>query len=277
LNYYNDHKCCSTATDKGLADLLGGHRYNILNNQDHQEVHLRSLRPDQHYIDVKGRHTKDFFGSRRRKFGHGESDRVAQSLQAPEDHPREKTHEQRRREIHLAQIENPQSLRNFQERSQALFPAPSVKRYSLDNHKNTHEAEKPKRRVMGKDEWQQQRGETMRLSSSAPSLDNPAQSLQKTLSEGRRKGGQQKNTGSSHMCMGSVVHTPGKEPTAARQHLSENRIQNYDFAVAKKNNHYSSKDKLTRTDPFFMRPKLNATNNSVKYDIITNERRWFTY
>jgi len=40
---------------------------------------------------------------------------------------------------------------------------------------------------------------------------------------------------------------------------------------------FSSQDKLTRADPFFMRPRLGQTMNSVKYDIINNERRWFKY
>jgi len=55
------------------------------------------------------------------------------------------------------------------------------------------------------------------------------------------------------------------------------RLENHDFAVARKNNHFSSQDKLTRADPYFMRPRLGITNNSVKYDIVNNERTWFKY
>ena len=64
----------------------------------------------------------------------------------------------------------------------------------------------------------------------------------------------------------------------------------YAKGITRQNNHYSSQDKLTRADPFYMRPRVGGslllffssgysdsfgvgdTLNSVKYDIITNQR-----
>jgi hypothetical protein len=69
----------------------------------------------------------------------------------------------------------------------------------------------------------------------------------------------------------------GKRMAMSQQHCSVNRLENHDFGITRKNNHYSSADKLTRSDALFMRPRLGITNNSVKYDILSNERKWFKY
>mmetsp|Transcript_15374 Transcript_15374/g.35975 ORF Transcript_15374/g.35975 Transcript_15374/m.35975 type:complete len:253 (+) Transcript_15374:88-846(+) len=63
---------------------------------------------------------------------------------------------------------------------------------------------------------------------------------------------------------------------APRYH-STHRVENHDFAVTKKNNHFSGQDKLTRSDAYFTPPKLSSNSNSVKYDIVSNERRVFVY
>ncbi|CAE8629839.1 unnamed protein product [Polarella glacialis] len=69
----------------------------------------------------------------------------------------------------------------------------------------------------------------------------------------------------------------GREHAAAQTHLSVARLENHDFGITRKNNHYSSQDKLTRSDPFFMKPRSGITNNSVKYNLVSNERLWFKY
>jgi len=83
---------------------------------------------------------------------------------------------------------------------------------------------------------------------------------------------------SAHTYANSLDATAaGRQHAAAQQHLSVHRLENHDFGVTKKNNHFSSHDKLTRSDPYYMRPRLATTNNSVKYDILSNERKWFKY
>ena len=54
-------------------------------------------------------------------------------------------------------------------------------------------------------------------------------------------------------------------------------VPNYDFSVIRKNNNYSSEDKLLRSDSYYRKPRLAVTNNSVKYDMITNEVLPFKY
>jgi len=76
----------------------------------------------------------------------------------------------------------------------------------------------------------------------------------------------------------SVFFTPdGNMLTDQQQFKSRRRIPDYDFSVTRKNNNYSNCNKLTRSDPFYMRPRLATTNNSVKYNILTNQVRPFKY
>ena len=67
----------------------------------------------------------------------------------------------------------------------------------------------------------------------------------------------------------------GVDPS--RQYKSWKRLPDYDFSVVRKNNNYSNANKLTRNDPFYSRPRLAVTNNSVKYNIVTNGVRRFRH
>jgi len=75
----------------------------------------------------------------------------------------------------------------------------------------------------------------------------------------------------------SMATPMGREHVNNQRHCSVSRVENHDFGVTRANNHFSSVDKLTRSDPYFMKPRVGVTNNSVKYDILSNERKWFKY
>lgn len=290
VNYYDNHKCQGTATDKGLASRLGGHKYNIINNSDKDEVYLRNLRNDVHFVDKKGRHTAHLFGDRRRKFHIDERDLVGKCIRHPDAHPRGEAVAQRRMEVQLAQIENSNNYGDFQRRCQgSLFPPTGDKRRSIHNQRYANEVEKLNPRMTSsKSEWMQRRGEPMVRSISAPSvvLAEPHASLSQAIHEDARKEATQRQTESAHFApwisansysatMESNPH--GRAHHAAQKNCSVNRLENHDFGITRKNNHYASHDKLTRSDPFFMRPRHSITNNSVKYDIVNNERKWFKY
>lgn len=287
INYYDNHKCWGTAGDKALAARLGGHSYNILNNHDRDEIYLRNLRHDDHCIDRKGRSTKHMFEGRRRKFAIDERNHVKECLAGPDEHPRGRQFEQRRTEVNLAQIENSQSWAGFQNRTASLFPT-GKRRYTISNKLYANEAGKLNPRFVGKGEFLNQRGQEMRHSMSAPSvaIADPAASLQRAVNLDSRKDTTQRQTESAHFApwishntyVSSLEGTvAGREHKAAQQYCSVQRLENYEHSIARKNNHFSSTDKLTRSDPYFMRPRLGMTNNSVKYDIVSNERRWFKY
>lgn len=290
VNYYDNLRCHGTATDKGLAARVGGHSYNIISNQDKDEVYFKHLRHDTHFLDKKGRHTIHFVGPRKRKFDIDERNLVGKCMRAPEAHPREDAAMQRRLELQLSQIENSTSYGDFQRRCQtSLFPQSPSKRYSVHNKRYANEAEKLRPRIVpSKDDWVQRRGEKMTRSISAPSvvIGDPSASLARAIHEDARKEASQRMTESAHFAPWNAANTysatmesqnHGRAYHASHKNCSVNRLENHDFGITRKNNHYSSQDKLTRSDPFFMRPRHSITNNSVKYDIVSNERKWFKY
>lgn len=290
VNLYDGGRSFGTAADKGLASRLGGHSYNIINNQDKDEVYFGNLRNDHHFLDKKGRATIHFVGERKRKFHIDERNLVGKCLRHPESHPREDAASQRRLELQLAQIENSSNYGDFQRRCQvSLFPQSPGKRYSVHNKRYANEAEKLRPKIVDtKNDWVQRRGEKMTRSISAPSvvLDNPQASLAQAVHEDARKEATQRQTESAHFAPWHAANTlsatmesqhHGRSYNAMHKNCSVNRLENHDFGITKKNNHYSSMDKLTRSDPFFMRPRHSINNNSVKYDIVSNERKWFKY
>mmetsp|Transcript_50065 Transcript_50065/g.144195 ORF Transcript_50065/g.144195 Transcript_50065/m.144195 type:complete len:305 (-) Transcript_50065:103-1017(-) len=287
VNYYQGHKVKCTAADRGLAERLGGQGYNILNNSDQHEVYFRDLRPTEHIVDDKGRQTRHFFGARRRKFGGDERGLMAMSMQHP-DHPRQDSRADRRTQTQLAQMENMQSYDGFQRRCHEFFGPVPPKKFQVHNARYANEAEKLRPRITTKDQWQQRRGEAMAHSHTAPSLSiaDPAASLARAVREDPRKEASQRQLESANVAprnVGNLLATAmdrtalGRSISESQRHCSVNRVENADFSVSRKNNHFSSGDRLTRADPFYMAPAIGITNNSVKYDIISNERRWFKY
>lgn len=288
MNFYDNHLGCGTAADKAIASRLGGSSYNILSNQDRHEIYMRELRHDEHFLDRKGRHTAAFFGARRRKFAPDERQHIKDCLTLQDSHPRDSFQEQRRAEIQLAQVENSGSWQGFQDRTQRLYDRTMPKRYSISNQRYANEQEKLRRKVAGKTDWLARRGESATHSASCPNLHltAPADSLTRAMRADVRKEASQRQTESAHFApwmayntfTQSIDSTPeGRAHAPAQQKLSVSRLENYDFGITRHNNHYSSGDKLTRADPFYMRPRVGDTLNSVKYDIITNERKWFKY
>lgn len=289
MNYYDNHLCKGTATDKGLAARLGGHSYNILSGHDKDEIYFKELRHQEHFVDKKGRHTRELFGPRRRKFPGDERGHMRECFKAPLEHPRQEAMiTQRRTELQLIQMENPVSFNGFQNRSKEMLGTPPQKRYTINNKLYCNEVEKLCPRHTAKGDFMARRGEPMTHSISCPSLAtaDSSRSLDRAMRSDTRKEASQRQTESAHFApwhaastlANSMDSTPaGRELHAKQQYCSVNRLENYDGHVSRKNNHYSSVDKLTRSDPFFMRPRLAQTNNSVKYDIISNERRWFKY
>jgi len=289
VNYYQNHKCKATAADRGLAERLGGCQYNIISNSDQHEVYLMNLRRSDPALDSKGRHTAHFFGARRRKFAGDERGLLTETLRHPEPHPRENARSQRRLETQMAQLENYNSYAGFQQRTQGTFfePVPE-KKYQVQNGKYANEVEKLRPSITSKEAWKARRGETMTHSKSAPSISvaDPAASLARATRQDVRKDVSQRQLESAHAAprMCANTYSASMDATPLGQHLSSqqrscsiNRVENHDFGITRKNNHFSSHDKLTRSDPFYMRPRLGVTNNSVKYDIVNNERRWFKY
>merc|ERR1712080_481114 len=132
-----------------------------------------------------------------------------------------------------------------------MFPQSPPKRYSIHNSRYANEAEKLRPKHHTKNDWLQRRGEKMTRSISAPSvvLDDPARRLAQAIHEDARKEATQRQTESAHFAPWNTVnsysatmesHPHGRAYHAMHRNCSVNRLENHDFAVSRKNNHYSS-------------------------------------
>merc|ERR1712139_102299 len=94
----------------------------------------------------------------------------------------------------------------------------------------------------------------MTRSISAPSvcLTDPAQSLGRAIHEDARKEATQRQTESAHFAPWNASNTysatmesnaHGRAYHAMHKNCSVNRLENHDFGIVRKNNHYSSNDK----------------------------------
>lgn len=287
VNYYDFHRSKGTAGDKGLAARLGGHSYNILSNRHEDEIYFPKMRQRDHFVDEKNRATKHFF-DRRRKFAPDERQPMQDIFKAPCDHPRAEALQQRRTEIQLAQMENAHSYQGFKDRSDAFGHTAPSKKHKIDNKLYCYEVAKLRPRLTERDEWRKRRGEPMTQTISCPNLDfrDPAGSLAATMKRDVRKEVSQRQVESANFAPWMKANTyansmdataMGRHFAATQKYCSVQRLEPYEFSITRKNNHYSNQDKLTRSDAYFMKPKEAMTNNSVKYDIVNNERRWFKY
>lgn len=282
VNLYDEQKCVGTAGDKAIAARLGGHNYNIISNKSKDEIYMLGLRHDDHFVDARNNATKHFY-QRRRKFP-GKVDVMFSCMEMPEDHPKGKFKEQRRTELQLAQTESYQDFGAFQRRRNELRPPTPEKRRTLDDRDRPKLNSTFVEKSMFMDRRREAVGGGLSQSQSVPAL--PAQGqLQDLARRDARRGASQLQNESANFASGKTKNTywmnmelPGAQPLRSEQNFdSRMRAENYDFSVTRKNNHFSSQNKLTRADPFYTRPRLATTNNSVKYDMITNQRKFFGY
>lgn len=279
VNLYDGGKSKGTSIDKGMAARMGGHTWNPINGDSKTEIYFTDLRNETHPF---------FLGTQRAKFPTDPRMMVKTCLRAPDSHPRHNAISQRRAEVQLAQTENSFSYGRFQSRCGQLFPANPPKRYSIENSRFCLETEKMRPKQATKQDWAKRRAEQMTTSVSCPSLDlrDPAGSLDQAMREDPRKRASQLAMESDHnvprvhprsVAMSKDATAWGQAAARKQSHLSAQRVENADFSVIRSNGHYSGHDPLTKDDPFFTKPQNARISNSVKYDIINNQRQWFKY
>jgi hypothetical protein len=186
----------------------------------------------------------------------------------------------------MSQIENHQDFAAFQRRRLDFRPPTGDKRYTINNRQYANAVDKFHPQIMSKEQFLAERPGALRRSASVPTMYQTASALHDEIDRDARKSAAQRQTESANFASCRTANTyqasidstvQGQELSAKQRHASVNRLENHDFAITKKNNHFSGKDKLTRTDAYYMRPRLGQTNNSVKYNIINNERRFYRY
>jgi hypothetical protein len=203
-----------------------------------EELYFPNLRHDSHFVDRSNVATMHWM-DRKRKYPRDPRNHMKMALQNPAEHPKVAEREQRRQEYRISQMENSQSYKDFQDRRRLMRPeSPEARRTLNPTNKPPSAMRVTECKPIPKDTFLQRR-------------EQYAQSVPNLRSESLHK--------------------------LQQSRPSLQRAENYDFAITRKNNSWSAEDKLIRSDPYYMKPKLAITNNSVKYDILTNERKNFWY
>jgi len=183
----------------------------------------------------------------------------------------------------ISQMENFQSYRDFQDRRRQMRPeTPEARRTMNPTSKLPTAMRVTECKPIPKDMFLKKREQ---YAQSAPNLRT--ESLSRLNLEQRPEAPvHQLQTESANYAHCKTANTYamslsttdlGERHKLQQSRQSLQRAENYDFGITRKNNSWSAEDKLLRSDPYYMKPKLAITNNSVKYDILTNERKNFYY
>jgi hypothetical protein len=180
-------------------------------------------------------------------------------------------------------MENFQSYRNFQDRRRQMRPETPEARRTLNPTQKTPTAMRVTEcKPLPKDMFLRKREQHAQ---SAPDLRTESL-CRLNLEQRPEAAAHQLQTESANYAHCRTANTYamslsttdlGERHKLQQSRASLQRAENYDFAMTRKNNNWSAEDKLLRADPYYMKPKLAITNNSVKYDILTNERKNFFY
>lgn len=311
LLHYDGHRTICTLEDKALAARLGGHSWNIINNSDKHEIYLPHARSSEHYVDDKGNTTSAWLDRKKRVSrpgaggdeGANYSGEVTEVLRCP----RSPSVHNARQTRQLCQASAPGDFALYSARRSQAMPGTPHRPGALDrllpagNQMRMRDIATPRiTQVVQRQDWTPRRGEPRRepktpreeeLFSTVDQLraESHFDIKDKTFAEllPPRGAATPRSTprGSSGAPVdsaarvaaahsGRTIYGTPRHPEDRVKH-SKSRIENY--AHREISSWTLSQDKLTRNDPFVMKPMQQSNNSGVKYNIITNERSNFWY
>lgn len=288
VNLYDNQRVVGTAADKATAARVGSTKYHMLApwRTDHF-ISCPAMQHDDHFLDTKGVNSNDIWFERKKKFaGMDKKLPLAKELSCTLDHPKVDEANARKAELLLSQIENPQDFRKYQERRHEFRPETPPFRRKLDERKPKVRTNVVTARTFGA--LRKTASDPMLLMSGSSARGRPMFTTAEAMSDPKfalRAARQMQNDSA---CVSNVkaknsysnslmLSKPGHDFQAMQRSISTDRMVNAPYTVARKTSHYSGEDRLTKADPFFMRPRLAGANNSVKYNIITNATCEFAY
>jgi len=304
---YDQQTVCCTAEDRTQAARLSGHAWNIISQREDHEVYHLDARSRDHFIDDTGKATKHWFQRKKRipLEGGGFADsthsrNMAKVMVQPEDTGREAAQLRARQAKQLIQASAPNDYAAYAARRAASAAPPTPGRVSHDRtipfqDRERDVAPKVSPRTMNKRLWGPRRGE-VRAELRPPSEHQMFQSVDQLRAESHADVSEQnfaaslRNSRSTSLgqsratALSSATTTRslniGREddpakPAHARTNHSRTRLESNDAREI--SNWPYHQDKLQRQDPFFVRPAHQLGGSSVKFDIITGERKQFWY
>merc|ERR1719198_1786152 len=144
-------------------------------------------------------------------------------LKCPEDHARVVEKGNLNLEHKMAQIENFQDFAAFQRRRLDFRPPTGDKRYTINNRKYANAVDKFFPRVAGKDQFLQERADSLRRSASLPTMYQSSSALRAEIDDDARKSISQRQTESANFasCRTANTYASSVDTTFLGKELTE--------------------------------------------------------
>jgi len=307
-NYYDRCRVHCTCDDRTQASRLSGQTWNIINNREDHEVYLREVRNSDHFVDERGNATGHWMHRKKRVDLDGDgvidthdSSNMAEVLVCPKTAGKEAAQRRTRQCRQLLQASAPNDFGTYSSRRTASVAPPTPRRGGdLERRMPFQERlrdlpPKPTPRQCDRGPWSARRGEPrpeprppqehdmfrtvdqLRAESHAD-LQDP--NFAATLHSARASS----LTGTSALAASGAATNRSQfvgrwdqpsKPGAALTRNSKHRIEAHD---AREISSWPLRhDRLQREDPYYVKPVQQQNGSSVKYDILSNERRQFWY
>jgi hypothetical protein len=285
INYYDKHRSKCTAEDKKLASMMGSCGWNIVTNKEEHEVYFRNARNPDHFVDDGNQATADWWNRKRRVRRPGsdetsvlDSRMTVQTLTCPPTAGKIAEKDRQRTMKSLCQNEAPLDFGRFTARKAEMMPSTPEKNWNdkqvRDQHRKRdiptpHHCNKAETKAMF-----MSRRDVPRITEMPPPAAEMFCSVDQLRSEPHT------NVMSARFAHEHTAARMSGSQTARltvddKRHRSHQRLES--MTVRDVTSWPWQSDKLTRRDPYHVKPMQASGNSSVKHDIISNERRNFWY
>lgn len=299
-NYYDRSRVTCTCDDRKTAAQLGGHTWNPLSNRREDEVFLLHARNDDHFVDDKGNITSHWFEKRKRVEGANplDSSRMEEIMRAPPTAGKRDKELELRMVKQLYQAADPSSFRAYSARRHESIVAPPTPRREAMIERTvpfqdrlTDPAPRPTPRLVERQNWTPRRSEPRSHARPPPETEmyqnidqirteahvsvlDPG--FAETLRSARGAGAARGAALAGASTLRSTVNPdlPSK-PSHQKTHNSKHRLEDTHFREI--SGWTSEKHSLKKEDPYHCKPVMNSGTSSVKYDLVSHERREFWY
>lgn len=265
-------------------------------------------RSDHHYVDERGNNTSHWFEKKRRVDLDGDgviecldSSNVQEVMVCPATAGKEAAHSRTRQAKQLCQAMAPTNYGKYNGiRSLSAAPATPGRSAALERTipfqgQRRDVPEKPTPRVVPKHLWTPRRGELRAEMKPPPEhemfrnaaqlrteshMDVADQNFADALVSSRKNGTSTTSamaTSGVNTARSMFPHDQCPKPAAAMVRHSLNRLGESDNREISEWHLKVRPDRLKREDPFNVKPVAQSGSSSVKYDIISNERKQFWY
>jgi len=284
----HERSAAASTEERKAAFFLGGHTWNPINQQP--EVYLRHARNHEHYVDERGRATRQWMQPRRRLDLDGDgtcdlldSAPVHEALRCPATAGKDSARGRTRQVRQLCQASAPRDYGLYSARCTSAAPATARRAESP-------QAATPRNHV-DRASWTQRRGEARveRLAPPVHEVYRRAEQLQAESHFDVSHPNFAMAMQSAREVRAPALVDPEGFVSTRRSMFGEDRpprAQGFLHSTTRVDtintrevsmDVTTEKDKLKRGDPFHTRPVQQTGSSSIKYGILTNEMKPFWY